>query len=452
MTADPLTSAVDSLLPTPEPGRPAAEKFVDAHLPGLHTPGEFLASPRIRGGQVAADAALAAFDVTGYASRRNNAYPERERGASRLSPYIRHGLLSLPDVWDAVTDGPSTDVRRFHDELLWQEYARHWYARLGPATGAPLRRDYRNTATPTVDASAVWDQDMACLELTIGELEEDGWLVNQTRMWLASHWTVRNRLDWRVGEDYFFRHLLDGSRAANRLGWQWTSGLGSERAYGFSRWQVEKRAAGLCASCELGANCPIDEWPDDPEVSPVAANPLVAADPDVDARRGPSEPPGPMTPSGQAGPMGQVGPSEPSEPSVSTGSTDDVRLPEFVWLTAESLGDKDPALAANPDLPAVFVFDQPLLARLQLSSKRLVFLTETLAELATRRPVELHLGKPTEVLASRPLATTFAPVPGWRTRSAKLDVVELHPWPWLRQPIAGTVGSFSGWRKQLERV
>lgn len=416
---------VTTMLPIPEPGRRNAERFVLTHLKGLYTGGELPASPRIRGGQAAADTALADFDVTGYASRRNNAYPERERGASRLSPYIRHGLLQLPHVWDAVADGPPSDVRRFHDELLWQEYARHWYARLGSTTGTPLRRAYRNAAPPTVEAGEVWDQDMACLELTIGELEDDGWLVNQTRMWLASHWTVRNELDWRVGEEYFFRHLLDGSRAANRLGWQWTSGLGSERAYGFSRWQVEKRAAGLCASCELGANCPIDEWPEDPEVTPVTANPLIAADPDVAARRGPTVPTNPA------------------------GSD---LAPELVWLTAESLGDADPALAANPDLPAAFVFDQPLLGQLQLSSKRLVFLVETLAELATRRPVELHLGEPVAVLAERPLTTTFAPVPGWRKRSDRLSVAELHPWPWLRTPVAGTVGSFSGWRKQLDRL
>lgn len=418
------SKSMTSMLPIPEPGRRNAERFVTDHFAGLYTEGELLASPRFRGGQTAADKALADFDVGGYANRRNNAYPERERGASRLSPYIRHGLLQLPTVWDAVLDGPAQDVRRFHDELLWQEYARHWYSRLGTATGAPLRRSYLNTEIPAVDAGEVWDQDMACLELTIGELEDDGWLVNQTRMWLASHWTVRNGLDWRIGEDYFFRHLLDGSRAANRLGWQWTSGLGSQRAYGFSRWQVEKRAAGLCASCELGANCPIDEWPDDPEVENVSANPLVAAEPDLEQRRG---------------------------PVVTIMPNSGAAAAELVWLTAESLGDADPALAANPELPAAFVFDRPLLKQLQLSSKRLVFLVESLSDLATRRPVELHLGKPVEVLAGRPLATTFAPVPGWRKRSAVLEIAELHPWPWLRTPVVGSIGSYSGWRKQLDR-
>ena len=69
-----------------------------------------------------------------------------------------------------------------------------------------------------------------------------------------------------------------------------------------------------------------------------------------------------------------------------------------MWLTAESLGDSDPALMAYPDLPAVFVFDEPLLQRLQLSAKRLVFLTETLAEIATQTQLSILVGDPVAVL------------------------------------------------------
>ena len=39
-------------------------------------------------------------------------------------------------------------------------------------------------------------------------------------------------------------------------------------------------------------------------------------------------------------------------------------------------------MQAHPELPAVFVFDEPLLRRLRLSYQRLVFLTEALAEIA----------------------------------------------------------------------
>ena len=435
-------------LPVPETGRDEAERFVAAHFDGLYLEPEVVSSERFRGGQSSAEQALERFDVAGYAANRNEAFPAPRRGASGLSPYIRHGLLSLRKVWDAVDGGPPKDVMKFRDELLWQEYARHWYARLGPATGAPLRRRF-TAVNPIPDAAPDdgfdtdpdgadsefadfdgadfevqgppgWDQDMACLELTIGELEDDGYLVNQTRMWLASHWTVRSGLPWRDGEDYFFRHLLDGSRAANRLGWQWTSGIGSDRAYGFSRWQVERRAPGLCASCEVAVDCPIYSWPDDAEQEKVEANPLIGADPDLARTIGPRK------------------------------ITDD-GTPEVVWLTAESLGMADPALVDNPDLVAVFVFDEPLLRRLQLSSKRLVFLVETLAEMALRRPFEVHLGDPVSVLSDRPAAATFTPVPGWQTRASSLPVVKVHPWPWLRVPIAGSIGSYSAWSKQIGR-
>jgi deoxyribodipyrimidine photo-lyase len=121
---------------------------------------------------------------------------------------------------------------------------------------------------------------------------------------------------------------------------------------------------------------------------------------------------------------------------------------DAVWLTAESLGDDDPALAAHPDTPAVFVFDEPLLARLRLSAKRLVFLTESLTELAEHRPVELHRGDPGSVLDGRRLAATFAPVPGFQRITARLTTLEVHPYPWLVTPRNGPIGSFSAWRRR----
>ena len=330
-----------------------------------------------------------------------------------LSPYVRHGLITLAEATDAVATAPPADRRKFVDELWWQEYARHLYARVGDRNRAPLRR------MPTMAGSA-WpaaiDDDMVCLSAVRDELEQTGWLVNQTRMWIASHWSVRAGLDWRDGEDWMFRHLLDGSRAANRYGWQWSIGSMTSEAYGFSRWQVDRRAKPWCSSCPLADACPIEEWP--------AAAPGEALD-DALLRSGPD----------LAGP----------ERAVVTGD------PEVVWLTAESLGDRDPALAAWPTMPAVFVFDEPLLARLHLSAKRLVFIAETLAELAEQRPVRVLLGDPVMELADVALAATFAPVPGYQRRSAQLNVVAEYPYPWLVRPAGGDVRSHSVWSRGTAR-
>lgn len=399
----------DTRLPLPEPGREV--RWVDEHLSQLCID-DVRRSDRFVGTQAAADAALEAFDVAGYARRRNDVLPESARGASGLSPWIRHGLLSLPRVWSTV-DGPFEDRRKFRDELRWQEYGRHLYARLGSATGEPLRRNL--VAEPTSGVEP-WDRSMRCIEVNLEELERDGWLVNQTRMWLASHWAVREGADWRSGEDHFFAHLLDGSRAANRLGWQWTVGTGTSKVYGFSQSQVQRRAPGLCRSCEHENECPIREWPEDPK--------YVAIDVDERLRRD-------LAIDQTAGPI-----------SVETTS-----LPDVVWLTAESLGDEDPALAANVELPVVFVFDRSLLESLRLSSKRLVFLADRLAELGMSRDLEVWLGDPVRVLTGYAVATTFAPVPGWRRRSQLIDLAELHPWPWLERPRVGSLTSFSAWSK-----
>ena len=390
-----------------------AENLGDLTLEGA---AEVTASPRFRGGQRAADSALAAWDAGGYARRRNEVWPVPRRGASGLSPYIRHGLLPLGRVWRHVAGSPGPDRAKFRDELLWQEYARHLYARVGAATGRALRHEPARADRAWRDP---WPREMACVGLCRSELERDGWLVNQTRMWLASQWTVRAGAEWRAGEDRFFAHLLDGSRAANRLGWQWTVGAGTGRPYGFARWQVRKRAPGLCDRCALRENCPIESFPEPRPPARVTEPEQLAADAEAAAT---------------AGPVRALLQGEP----------------DAVWLTAESLGEADPALAAHPGLPAVFVWDERRLRGWRLSGKRLVFLAETLAEIGARRPLELHRGDPAALLLGRRLAATFTPVPGWRALADLLGPVAVHPWPWLARPHAGSVRSYSAWRKRAQ--
>ncbi len=442
-------------LPLPAEGRWAAEEYVAKHLGHLverrRAEAENRSSSTARGGQAAADAALRRLVLNDYAEHGRNAYPQPRRTVSHLSPWIRHGLLSLQRVWDSVEGGRPADVEAFRRGLLLQEYGRHLYARLGtrladlgdlaPAgvgglepgverrATDPDRTDVEGRQRPA--AARGWDRRMGCIDLPLDELEEDGWLVAEGRRWLAAWWLRHTEAPWRQGEDHFFRHLLDGSRAVNRVSWLRSQGVLGAGPDPFTRWEVERLAPGLCASCELVYQCPVERLadpiggpdptpPSAPTATAAAQEPLATAlallqhDPD------PARTSGPLLPS-------------------SAGE------PEEVWLTAESLGDDDPALRAHPELPVVFVFDEPLLARLRLSSTRLSFLVETLAELATRRRLDLWLGDPLDVLADRRLAATFTPVPGWRRRADRLDVVATHPWPWLRMPISSRIDSYDCW-------
>ncbi|MEY4988691.1 MAG: hypothetical protein RI933_324 [Actinomycetota bacterium] len=386
-----------------------AEDLVKRHFEGLHSGG---GRSSISGGQTAADAALAQLDITGYAKNRSEVLPLDKRGASVLSPYIRHNLLSLQKVWNQVSKAPFQDREKFRDELLWQEYARHLYARIGTRLFQNLR--FEQVWDRPGDG---WPEGLACTDFVLDELTQDGWLVNQTRMWLASHWTVRNGMGWLHGQERMYRELLDGSRAANLLGWQWTVGTGTGKPYGFARWQVEKRAPQLCRSCPLAKNCPIENFPAEVELREKTPDLLLLADPDVAKTTGPTE-------------------------VISK------RKPSQVLLTIDSLGDADPALAAHPDLPAVFVFNGPALQKLQLSSKRIYFYLETLQDLAQRRDLQVYLGNPVEFASQNDVAVTYAPVPSFKRFE---NLAELHPYPWLRKPHAKSVKSFSSWRNAGER-
>ncbi|MEL7156076.1 MAG: deoxyribodipyrimidine photolyase [Actinomycetota bacterium] len=417
---------------------------------------EARSSSVFRGGQAAADRALRQLALDGYAGRRRTAYPQPRRAVSRLSPWIRHGLLSLPQVWDSVAGGHPDDVAEFRQSLLRQEYSRHLYARLGrdlwslgddrsggdnepDQTPAERRQGRADGAVPVGHDTPPpgWDRRMGCLDLPLDELEEDGWVVDEGRRWLAAHWLERG-LQWQDGAREFHRHLLDGSTAANGVGWLEAHGHLGGRFEPLTRWDVEARAPGLCASCELVYRCPVERAA--PALPPTPTTPLSAPAPSPPtAGSTPTTPP----PAGRLGrdpdPAATAGPVVPRVEGT----------PDHVWLTAESMGDADPALAAHPDLPAVFVFDAPLLARLRLSTTRLSFLVETLAELATRRRLELWLGDPVEVLADRRLAATFTPVPGWHRRAAALAVVVCHPWPWLRSPNESRIDSFDCWKRSV---
>jgi len=364
----------------------------------------------INGGQTAANEALANLDITGYANSRSQVFPKSSRGATVLSPYIRHNILTLSDVFQAVRKGPYKDREKFQDELLWQEYARHLYARIGVKLFENLRFEANKD-----EVGDGWNREMLCVNEVVSELDTDGWLVNQTRMWMASQWTVRDEKGWLFGQERMYQQLLDGSRAANLLGWQWTVGAGTGKPYGFSQWQVDKRAPGLCAQCSLVKNCPVAEFPAEVTLPHAARNERLEVDLDLPSTRGPL-------------------------------ATEFNRAPEYVLLTIDSLGDADPAMIAHPELPVVFVFNEPALRKLQLSSQRIAFYLQTLQDLSARRDLRVYLGDPFQFVSDNPVAVTFAPVPSFKKFK---NLAEVHPYPWLRMPHGGSVKSFSSWRKNF---
>ncbi|MCX6631710.1 MAG: hypothetical protein NTW28_29215, partial [Candidatus Solibacter sp.] len=82
----------------------------------------------LRGGREAAGELLTSFPAARYAASRNFL----SGSVSRLSPYLRHGVLTLREVLDHVLRcfaGQRFD--KFVQELAWRDYWQRVYASIG---------------------------------------------------------------------------------------------------------------------------------------------------------------------------------------------------------------------------------------------------------------------------------------------------------------------------------
>ncbi|MGA1368361.1 MAG: FAD-binding domain-containing protein [Blastocatellia bacterium] len=215
----------------------------------------------MRGARRAAEALLRQIDPVRYASTRN-----RMNGAvTRLSAYLRHGIISLAEVRHLALQRSGARAEKLVTELGWRDYWQRVYRRSGAGiwqdresgkTGwAP--RDYAAALPPEIPEGR---SGLACMDHFARELRETGYIHNHARMWIAA-WVVHfRRIRWQAGAAWFLEHLLDGDPASNNLSWQWVAGTFSTKPYYFNRENLERFTDGVhCRSCRLArSGCPFE--------------------------------------------------------------------------------------------------------------------------------------------------------------------------------------------------
>ena len=176
--------------------------------------------------------------VSGYDTDRD--FPATE-GTSRLSAYLRSGVLSPRQVFDAVRKRrdelpakTANGANTFLTELAWRDF---YYQILfhfpHVATGA-FKPAYN--AVPWEnddDLFAAWCEGRTgypIVDAGMRQMNAQGWMHNRLRMVTASFLTKDLLTDWRRGEAYFMERLVDGDQAPNNGGWQWAAGSGTDAA------------------------------------------------------------------------------------------------------------------------------------------------------------------------------------------------------------------------------
>ncbi|MEO0053338.1 MAG: deoxyribodipyrimidine photo-lyase [candidate division WOR-3 bacterium] len=172
-----------------------------------------------------ADSRLTGIDFENYSRTRDRL---DIAGPSRLSPYIRFGIISVRELYRRAVPRSPTYVR----ELAWREFWYHikyHFPELNRLEFQERRRRLRwgnnekwlrafleaRTGYPLIDAALI-------------QLRTENWLHNRLRMILASFLTKDLLIDWRHGERFFRQQLLDYDEVANTGNWQWCASVGPD--------------------------------------------------------------------------------------------------------------------------------------------------------------------------------------------------------------------------------
>jgi deoxyribodipyrimidine photo-lyase len=211
------------------------------------------------GGRQAAEQALRQIDPVDYARSRNFL----TGAVTYLSAYLRHGVLSLSEVRDAVLAKvpPDEADNKLITELGWRDYWQRLYVVLGDQIWQD-QEPYK-TGFAVAEYQSELPEDVAsgqtglvCMDQISDQLRRTGYLHNHARMWLAAYLVHWRRVRWQTGAHWFLEHLLDGDPASNNLSWQWVASTFSHKPYFFNRENLERYSQGkYCRRCPLYGQC-----------------------------------------------------------------------------------------------------------------------------------------------------------------------------------------------------
>lgn len=174
--------------------------------------------------------------LTGYKDQRN--IPSLEEGTSRLSPYLKHGLISPHQVWHHAKtyEGrvPEKDLKHFLSELGWREFSYYLMYHFPRIIDRNFSEKFDKFPWETnQDLLSRWKKGQTgypIVDAGLRELYATGYMHNRVRM-IAGSFLIKNLLQhWKHGRDWFEDCLVDADIASNNASWQWVAGSGADAA------------------------------------------------------------------------------------------------------------------------------------------------------------------------------------------------------------------------------
>jgi deoxyribodipyrimidine photo-lyase len=218
-----------------DPGaKPAAGKLPRLSELGL----EQEVSDPARGGERAGREALRRFlagPVRGYGEGRNGLAAD---GVSRLSPYLHFGCITPREIEHRLKPGEGGEA--FRRQLCWRDFYAHVLGHFPANAHSEFQERYRRTirwsrSERRFEAWCEGRTGFPAVDAGMRQLRREGWMHNRARLLVGSFLTKDLGIDWRRGERWFMRLLLDGDEASNNGNWQWIASVGVDPQPAFRR-------------------------------------------------------------------------------------------------------------------------------------------------------------------------------------------------------------------------
>jgi deoxyribodipyrimidine photo-lyase len=156
-------------------------------------------------------------------------YPAKD-GTTRLGLHLRFGTASIRRAVDVGKDFSDTWL----SELIWREFYMQILWHYPHSAEKSFRQKYDDIKWRNDKSDfKAWSEGRTGYPLVdagMRELVQTGYMHNRVRMLVASFLTKHLLINWKWGERFFAKHLLDFELASNVGGWQWAAGSGTDAA------------------------------------------------------------------------------------------------------------------------------------------------------------------------------------------------------------------------------
>jgi deoxyribodipyrimidine photo-lyase len=148
---------------------------------------------------------------------------------SRLSPYLHFGCLSPREIEERLPRGDGAAA--FRRQLCWRDFYHQVLLHHPRNARSEFQDRYRGAISwsrSETDFEA-WCEGRTGYPLVdagMRQLRREGWMHNRARLVVGSFLTKDLGIDWRRGERWFMRMLIDGDQANNNGNWQWIASVG----------------------------------------------------------------------------------------------------------------------------------------------------------------------------------------------------------------------------------